>query len=257
MKVSAEYLQTLQNRIEIIANNIANVNTPGFKEGLLFIEETYNAQERSNTVATYGSVVPGSEELPVLENNLYIGQRVDFRQGALIESDLPLDMAIYGEGFFQVRTADGQIAYTRAGLFKTDGVGNLVNNNGLLAEPHVVIPDNVSEIAVKKDGTIKGIIDEEVVDLAQMMLYKFENPHGLEPIGDNLFLATEASGEAIEGVPDSEGFGIIMGGMLEKSNTDIVNAMTKLIEAQRAYQFDLRVAKDQDEMMVQAIQMRG
>lgn len=257
MKVSAEYLQTLQNRIEIIANNIANVNTPGFKEGLLFIEETYNAQERSNTVALFGGVVPGSEEYPVIDGNLYIGQRVDFRQGALIESDMPLDMAIYGEGFFQVRTPDGQIAYTRAGLFKTDASGNLVNNKGMLVEPHLVIPDNVSEITVKKDGTIKGIIDKEVVDIGQMLLYRFENPHGLEQVGDNLFLASDASGEAIEGVADTQGFGTIMGGMIEKSNTDIVNAMTKLIEAQRAYQFDLRVAKDQDEMMVQAIQMRG
>ena len=257
MKVSSEYLQTLQNRIEIIGNNIANVNTPGFKEGLLFIEETYNTQERSNTVATFGGVVPGSEEFPMLQSNLYVGQRVDFMQGALVETGMPLDMAIYGEGFFQVKTPDGHIAYTRAGLFKTDGLGNLVTNAGMLAEPHIVIPSDVSEISVKTDGSIKGIIDKEVTDIGKMPLYRFENTHGLEQLGNNLFLATSASGDAILGDAGSEGFGTIMGGMLERSNTDLVNAMTKLIEAQRAYQFDLRVAKDQDEMMVQAIQMRG
>lgn len=257
MKVSAEYLGTLQNRIEIIGNNIANVNTPGFKAGLLFIEETYNSQERSNNVALFGGVVPGAEQFPTLENNLYVGQRVDFSQGALVETGMPLDMAIFGEGFFQVKTPDGQIAYTRAGLFKTDGLGNLVTNAGMLAEPHIVIPDNVSEMSVKSDGTIKGIIDDEVVDIGKMPLYKFQNPHGLEQLGNNLFLASQASGEPIVGDADSEGYGTIKGGMLERSNTDIVNAMTSLIEAQRAYQFDLRVAKDQDEMMVQAIQMRG
>lgn len=257
MRVSAEYLQTLQNRIEIIGNNIANVNTPGFKEGLLFIEETYDTQEKSNTKAFFGGVVPGNEEFPTLESNLYVGQRIDFRQGPLVETDLPLDMAIYGEGFFQVKTPDEQIAYTRAGSFRTDASGNLVTNSGMIVEPHIVIPPNVSGISVKSDGTIRGIIDEEVTDLGKITLFKFENPHGLEQVGNNLFLATPATGEAIMGEADSEGFGTIMGGMLERSNTDIVNAMTKLIEAQRAYQFDLRVAKDQDEMMVQAIQMRG
>ncbi|KUO65632.1 MAG: flagellar biosynthesis protein FlgG [Gracilibacter sp. BRH_c7a] len=257
MKVSSEYLQTLQNRIEIIGNNIANVNTPGFKEGLLFIEETYDAQERSNTKAFFGGVVPGNEEFPTLESNLYVGQRIDFRQGPLVETNMPLDMAIFGEGFFQVKTPDEQIAYTRVGSFTTDEQGNLVTNSGMLIEPHTVIPTNVSDISVKTDGTIKGIIDEEVVDLGKISLFRFENPHGLEQIGNNLFLPTAATGEAIMGEADSEEFGTIKGGMLERSNTDIVNAMTKLIEAQRAYQFDLRVAKDQDEMMVQAIQMRG
>lgn len=257
MKVSSEYLQTLQSRIEIIGNNIANVNTPGFKEGLLFIEETYDTQERSNTKAFFGGVVPGNDAFPTQESNLYVGQRIDFAQGPLVETGTPLDMAIFGEGFFQVKTPDEQIAYTRAGSFTTDKEGNLVTNTGMQVEPHTVIPTNVSEISVKTDGTIKGIIDEEVVDLGKISLFKFENPHGLEQIGNNLFLATPATGETIMGEADSEGFGTIKGGMIERSNTDIVNAMTKLIEAQRAYQFDLRVAKDQDEMMVQAIQMRG
>ena len=256
MKVFPEHLQTLQTRIEVIANNIANANTPGFKEGLLFIEESYNAQERSNTVAFFGGVVPGAE-FPTLENNLYVGQRIDFTQGALVETGMPLDMAINGDGFFQVKTPDGQVAYTRAGLFGTDASGNLVTNSGMLVDPHITIPANVSEISVKTDGTIKGIVDGEVIDIGQMSLYRFQNIHGLEQLGDNLFFPTQPSGEPIMGDADSEGFGVIMGGMLERSNTDMVNSMTKLIEAQRAYQFDLRIAKDRDEMMVQAIQMRG
>jgi len=256
MKISAEYLQTLQTRIDIMANNIANVNTPGFKEGLLFIEEAHDAQERSNTIALYGGAMPGSE-YPVRDENMYVGQRIDFRQGTLIETDTPLDMAINGEGFFQVRTADGQIAYTRTGLFRTDSMGNLVNNEGLLVEPHILIPPEASEISVRTDGTITGVVDEETVEFGKMSLFIFTNLHGLEQMGHNLFLPTDVSGEAIMGEAGSEGFGSIMGGMLEKSNTDMVNAMTKLIEAQRAYQLDLRIIKDQDEMTVQAISMRG
>lgn len=256
MKISAEYLQTLQTRIEIIGNNIANVNTPGFKEGLLFIEESYDAQERSNSIALYGGAMPGSE-YPVRDENMYVGRRIDFRQGTLIKTEMPLDMAINGEGFFQVRTEDGQTAYTRTGLFRTDSMGNLVNNEGLLVEPHILIPPEATDISVRADGTITGIVGEETIEFGKMPLFTFANVHGLEQMGHNLFLPTGTSGEPIMGEAGSEGFGSIMGNMLEKSNADMVNAMTKLIEAQRAYQLNLRIIKDQDEMTVQAITMRG
>jgi flagellar basal-body rod protein FlgG len=156
-------------------------------------------------------------------------------------------------------------------------MGNLVNNEGMLMEPHLTIPANETEISIKSDGTIKAILsedsgtedsfdfgfnfeeDEETGEtvIGQIPLFKFENPEGLEQIGHNIYLATEASGEAIVGIAGSDGYGEINAGMLERSNTDFVNAMTKLIEAQRAYQFDLRIAKDQDEMMQKAIMMRG
>ncbi len=267
MRVSAEYLETLQYRIEIIANNISNVNTPGFKEGLLFIEETYDTRERSNVVAEYGGVMPATEN-PVINRNMYLGKRIDFRQGPLVETGNNLDLAVNGEGFFQIKTADGKIGYTRAGLFSTDSRGNIVNNEGMLMEPLIQIPSNASEISIKSDGTIKAILyndsnqssttqqDQEVL-IGQISLFKFNNPEGLEQIGHNMYLATEASGEAIEGTASTEGYGEIKSGMIERSNTDMVNAMTKLIEAQRAYQFDLRIAKDQDEMVQQAIAMRG
>lgn len=271
MRVSAEYLETLQYRIEIIANNIANINTPGFKEGLLFIEETYDTRERSNVVAEYGAVMPATEN-PVIDRNKYVGHRIDFSQGALIQTGNPLDLAINGEGFFQVKTPDGQIAYTRAGMFGTDSAGNLVNNEGMLMEPLIQIPSNATNISIKSDGTIKAVLfdDPEAgfeadlemeengeVELGQIPLFKFENPEGLEQMGHNVFLPTQASGEAIVGIAGADGYGEINSEMFERSNTDIVNAMTKLIEAQRAYQFDLRIAKDQDEMMQQAILLRG
>jgi len=269
MRVSAEYLNILQYRIDIVANNIANINTPGFKEGLLFIEETYDLRERSNVVAEYGGVMPGTEN-PVINRNKYVGKRVDFSQGALVQTGNPLDLAINGEGFFQIKTPDGKIGYTRAGLFTVDSAGNLVNNEGMLMEPPIKIPSNVSELIIKPDGIIKAVLyeDEEAdtalevdengeVELGQISLFRFDNPEGLEQMGHNMFLPTEASGEAVVGIAGQDGYGEIKSGMIERSNTDIVNAMTKLIEAQRAYQFDLRIAKDQDEMMQLAIMMRG
>lgn len=286
MKVSAEYLETLQYRIGIIANNIANVNTPGFKEGLLFIEETNDMQDRSKSVAQYGGVMPGAENAAIINRNMYVGSRIDFRQGALVETGNTFDLAITGEGFFQIKTPDGKIGYTRAGLFSRDSMGNLVNNEGMLLEPRINIPLNASEIAIKSDGTIRGILLKEAVEdteafeewdymedfedsedseegsdgmvtFGRISLFRFDNPDGLEQIGSNTYVPTEASGEAEEGIAGSEGYGELVSGMIERSNTDLVSAMTKLMEAQRAYQFDLRIIKNQDEMMQQAIAMRG
>ncbi|MGI6450306.1 MAG: flagellar hook-basal body protein [Desulfitobacteriia bacterium] len=268
MRVSTEYLQVLQNRIAIIANNLANANTPAFKEGLLAIEEAYDLRERSNTIAQYGGVMPGAENAWIQERNMYLGQRIDFSQGSLVETGNSWDLAISGEGFFQIRTPDGKLGYTRAGLFSPDSRGNLVNNEGMFVDPRIYIPENATEISIKSDGTIVGILLEEAApgqnaelpeptELGRIRLYKFNNPDGLEQMGQNVYLPTEASGEAIAGVPGTDGYGEIRAGMLERSNTDLVEAMTNLIQAQRAYQFDLRIVKNQDEMLQQAIMMRG
>jgi flagellar basal-body rod protein FlgG len=268
MRVSTEYLTRLQGRLDIIANNLANANIPAFKEGLLFIEENYDLREKSNTVAQYGGVMPEVANAPIINSNMYVGRRIDFSQGALSSTGNPLDMAISGEGFFQIRTSDGQTAYTRAGLFSLDSRGNLVNNEGMLVEPQINIPSNATQISIESDGTIRGVLLEEteesqedeinkIVDFGQIPLFLFSNPDGLEQLGHNLYLPTEASGEALGGTAGREGYGEIKSGMLERSNTDLVKAMTQLIEAQRAYQFDLRIIKDRDEMRQQAIMMRG
>lgn len=256
MRVSTEYLQTLQNRIDIISNNIANVDTPGFKRGLLALEEAYDDQEHKNTVALYGGTMPGFE-YDNTKRNLYRGNRVDFSQGPLVETGNSLDLAIYGEGFFQVKTPGGKIGYTRAGLFSTDSRGQLVNNKGLLVEPLVTLSKDTSDINVKEDGIITGVREGETIELGRIRLSRFTNPNGLDQAGDNIFYATEESGEPITGNPGTNGLGAVKGSMQEKSNTDLVNALTKLIEAQRAYQFDLRVTQNRDDMFLQAITMRG
>lgn len=256
MKISSYYLQTLQNRIDIVGNNMANVNSTGFKETLQSIEEAFDTRELSNTFALFGGVVPGIDGYNT-NRNLYVGQRLDFSQGSLLETGNPLDLAINGTGFFQVRTADGKIGFTRAGLFTLDGRGRLVNDKGLLIEPAIQVPSNTSEINVGEDGLITGQVNGALENLGQIRLARFENPHGLEQGGDNLFFATEASGEPLTGVTGTNGLGIVQGAMLERSNADLVNAMTQLMQAQRAYQVELRTIKNQDEMFQQAIMMRG
>lgn len=258
MRIPIEHLKMLQNRLDITANNVANINTPSFKEGLMFIEESHNWQERSLNVAQYGGVMPGTDN-PVLDPNpnLYIGKRMNLSPGTLYETGNPLDLAIAGEGFFQVRMPDGRPAYTRVGMFSADGQGNVVNNQGLLLEPEIIIPEDASELSVRPDGMVLVKVDDEIEELGQIPLFMFNNPTGLEQMGHNLFLPTEASGEAVEGIAGDEGYGTISSHMLEKSNVDFANAVTNLIEAQRAYQVDLRILKQKDEMVAQAIAMKG
>lgn len=287
MKLSAEYFKTIQNRLDIISNNLANTQTTGFKKYLLSLEESYDAQDRSNTIAFYGGL-PAQLE-PVANPNLYVGRRIDFSQGSLNETGNPLDLAIQGEGFFQVRTPDGQVAYTRAGIFSLDSERNLVNNLGMKIEPEIVIPSNIAKINIDSNGIIHGEAiaesdsseddsffgdfdfsfddfffgeeevdgDSNLVEIGTIPLFRFNNPDGLEQIGNNLYRATAASGEAIEGTPGTAEFGIIRSSMLEKSNTDLLNSMTNLLQAQRAYQIEARVTQNQDQMIVEAIRMRG
>jgi len=220
------------------------------------LEEAFDTRELSNTVALFGGVMPEVDYFNI-QGNLYHGKRLDLSQGALLQTDNPLDLAVNGTGFFQVRTPDGRIGFTRTGIFMLDARGQIVNNQGMLLEPEIPVPPHTFNIHVGNDGKITGVVDGEPEVLGQIQLAEFDNPHGLEQGGDNLFFASEASGEPRTGVPGTNGLGIIQSGMLERSNANFVNAMTQLIQFQKAYQVELRTIKNQDEMFHQAITMRG
>ncbi|MGI5901207.1 MAG: flagellar hook-basal body protein [Desulfitobacteriia bacterium] len=260
MRISSEYISTFQSCLDFTGNNLANINTPAFKEQLFSVKDIYKAQDRSTTDAQYGGV--RATPNPILDPNRYGGDRYNFRPGSLEETGNPLDLAIKGEGFFQIRTTDGRLGYTRAGLFTIDGAGNLVNNEGLLLEPALRFPAGACDIRINKDGSvtakIQGEEDEATpVTIGEIRLYRFNNPQGLEIRGHNIFLPTPESGAPLEGRAGEGGFGEILAGKLEKSNTDFVTAMTNMIEAQRAYQFDLRIIKQRDEIIQQTVGMRG
>lgn len=256
MRISAEYMNLLQNRLDMISNNLANANTTAFKQQLLSEEEGVDVQEKSKSRAMYGDMAPGiafaGDNLPVFNGN-----RFDFSQGVLVQSDNPQNMAINGEGFFRVINANGKIGYTRSGNFSSDGNGNIANPQGLLLQLGVEVPENATDLSISSKGVISAVVDGEVQELGQLTLAKFSDPHGLEQAGNDIFLETAESGAPITGNPESEGFGQIKVGMLEQSNTDMAKAMTNMIEAQRAYQIDIGITKNQDQMIAEAIALRG
>ena len=171
-------------------------------------------------------------------------------QGSVAETGNALDIAISGEGFFQVEMPDGSTAYTRDGNFSRDATGLLVNNSGLPIAGQIEVPTDALAIDIGADGTVTALLgDNTQVDIGQIELAKFANNGGLEAIGDNLFIETEASGLAFFGTPGDEGFGVVRQGYLEQSNVDIVTEMVRLIEAQRAYETNSKMVQTAEDMM--------
>jgi flagellar basal-body rod protein FlgG len=171
-------------------------------------------------------------------------------QGSLVGTSNKLDMALVGRGWFQIETPDGETQYTRAGAFNTNADGQLVTIDGYVVVPGVTFPDETSEVQISRTGQILARIgdDPELQDLGQLTLANFVNEAGLEPLGDNLFRETAASGPAIVGVPADPGFAHVQQGYLEASNVDPVKEITDLISAQRAYEMNSKIIQAADEM---------
>ena len=179
-------------------------------------------------------------------------------QGPLQITENPLDLAITGDGFFQIEHPDGEIAYTRSGVFQVDDEGQIVTTQGFLLEPNIVVPQDTIAIEINQSGEVFAQLDGQVdlQNLGQIELSTFVNPAGLEAIGDNLFIETEASGAAINGTPGTENFGVVRQMALENSNVNVVEEITKLITAQRAYELNSNVISTSDEMMQTVTQLR-
>ncbi|MFZ3130500.1 MAG: flagellar hook basal-body protein [Desulfosporosinus sp.] len=248
-------LRTQQERIDILANNIANINTAGFKASIVNLAEAFDAQEKSANLSLYGGV-PSGAELGVGTGTLYHGKRLDMSQGIVTSSGNAWDMAIDGQGFFQVKVPNGDITYTRAGMFQLDKDGLLVNRQGYALQPPVTIPPDAGEVQVKPNGDIVNTVDGQQNVLGQIELVKFSNTDGLQQISNSLYLATPESGPAQTGVPGTGDLGEIKSGAIEQSNVDLTTAMTNLIQAQRAYQMDARLLQQGDEMAAQANALR-
>ncbi|HDH01172.1 MAG TPA: flagellar basal-body rod protein FlgG, partial [Nitrospirae bacterium] len=174
-----------------------------------------------------------------------------FQQGDFISTGNSLDLVIEGKGFFQVSTPDGEIAYTRAGAFKLDSEGNIVNSDGYAMEPSITIPSNTLEMTITSDGTVSVLQpgSNTSVQVGQIETAQFINPGGLKALGKNLFSTTGSSGEAATGNPGSEGLGTINQGFLEMSNVNVVEEMVNMIVSQRAYELNSKVIQSTDEML--------
>ncbi len=239
-----------QTHIDTTSNNIANVNTTGFKKSRAdFNDLFYQAMQYAGTNTSNTTLSPDGMEVGLGVRPSAITKM--FSQGSPKETENNLDVAITGKGFFQVRLPDGTTAYTRSGNFKLDEQGNLVTSEGYLLIPQITLPEDTTQVNIGVDGTVsvtQGLQTTSNV-IGQITLANFVNPAGLHSMGDNLFSITNASGDAIVGNPDSQGLGKLRQGFLELSNVRLVEEMTDLITAQRAYEANSKSIQTADAML--------
>ena len=249
---AATGMEAQQINIDTIANNIANVNTTGFKQGRAeFQDLLYQSIRPAGTASSTSTEYPVGLQLglgtrPVATTRLY-------RQGDFRQTGNPLDLVIEGKGFFQVRMPSGETAYTRDGSFHVNKDGALVTADGDSIEPQITIPADAQEIVIGSDGTVSVTQAGQTAaqQIGTIQLANFQNPAGLNAIGRNLLVATTASGEAIVGNPGESSLGRINQGFLEQSNVNVVEEMVNMIIAQRAYEVNSRAVRVADDMMSQ------
>jgi len=250
LAIAATGMDAQQTNLEVIANNIANINTTGYKRSRAEFTDLLYQTERAGGVANRAnqSVVPEGANIGLGVQTSAV--RKLHMQGELSQTSNDLDLAIVGRGWFTVQASDGSTLYSRAGAFNKDAQGNLVTVDGYTVLPQITIPADVTEIEIGQDGTVNVRIgnDENFTQVGQLQLANFANEAGLKPLGDNLFMQTEASGEAVISNPQETGYGYVKQGYLESSNVDPVKEITDLISAQRAYEMNSKVITTADEM---------
>jgi flagellar basal-body rod protein FlgG len=239
--------------IDVISNNLANVNTTGFKRSRAdFQDLLYQNLSIAGAASSSDTEVPTSSQVGLGTKIAAIGKI--FSQGDYKQTGNELDLAIDGRGFFQITTPDGEIAYTRSGAFKLDGDGNIVNSDGYLLEPQISVANNVIQLTVGLDGTVTVMNAGETTpsEIGNIETARFTNPSGLIAIGKNLFLESETSGTPTTGTPGEDGLGTITQGFLEMSNVSVVEEMVNMILAQRAYEINGKAIQTSDEMLQMA-----
>ena len=237
-------------RLAVISNNLANINTTGFKADRAIFQDLFYQNVRQ----------PGAQanQVNTLPSGLQLGTGVQlvatqklFTDGNYQNTGAPLDVAINGRGFFQVLLPDGTLAYTRDGIFQLDENGQLLTSGGYTLEPGIQIPDNSQGIFISRDGVVSVKLPNDPTpnQVGNIQLADFINPSGLQPIGENLFLETQSSGAPIIGDPATNGMGTLRQGMLETSNVNAVEELVNMIEAQRAYEMNTRAISTADQML--------
>lgn len=250
MHVAATGLNAQQTRLQVISNNLANVNTTGFKrdranfESLLY--QTYKpagAQTSEGTNMTSASAV-GTGVRVVSTEKLYT-------QGSLVNTGNALDVAIDGMGFFQVLMPDGRMGYTRNGTFSQSADGTLTTPSGYVVQPEIQLPEGAVSITISADGIVSALMPDEIEaqELGQITIASFANPRGLQPVGETFAVETAASGEAVIGAPTEPGFGKLVQGSLESSNVNVVQELVDMIETQRAYEVNSKSISASNEML--------
>ncbi|CDN46366.1 MULTISPECIES: flagellar basal-body rod protein FlgG [Neorhizobium] len=250
LSVAATGMDAQQTNLEVIANNIANINTTGYKRARAEFSDLLYQSERAQGV-------PNRANQAIVPEGANIGLGVQtsavrniHTQGELTHTENDLDVAIVGRGWYQIQTPDGQTLYSRAGAFNKNAQGQLVTIDGYAVVPNITFPADVSETQITRTGQVMVRVGKsaDFTEIGQLTTANFVNEAGLQPLGDNLFAQTAASGEPIVAAPEDPGFGYLKQGYLESSNVDAVREITDLISAQRAYEMNSKVITTADEM---------
>jgi flagellar basal-body rod protein FlgG len=254
---AATGMDAQQLTVDTIANNLANVNTSGFKRSRAnFHDLLYQTIKAPGQSSTVGTVIPSG--IQIGSGTQVSSVEKMFTEGGIIQTKKETDMMIQGEGFFRVQLDDGRTAYTRDGSFKWDSNGRLVTADGFPVMPEITIPPGVAhnKFNVGFDGAVTVRVGEEVQELGQLQLANFINPAGLDSLGRNMYGATVASGEPIVSAANQDGVGAIAQGQLESSNVNVIEEMVNMITGQRAYELNSKVIQAGDQMLQQTNNIR-
>lgn len=258
LQIAATGMSAQQTRVDVISNNLANMSTTGYNARRAeFADLAYQQAVRPGSIAASdGTIVPAGVQLGLGVRPSAVS--ISIQQGALVQTSNDLDVAIDGAGYLEVTLPSGNSAYTRDGGLKSSADGLIITSDGFEVQPGITIPEDSQSVAINSDGEVyaffKGQIEPEL--LGQLTLARFVNEKGLEAIGSNLFLETEASGEAQTTAPGENGAGILRRGYLEESSVDPVREITELIKAQRGYELNSKVITAADQMLSATVQVR-
>ncbi|PCJ71792.1 MAG: flagellar basal-body rod protein FlgG [Rhodobiaceae bacterium] len=251
LSIAATGMMAQQLNVEVISNNVANMSTAGYKRQRASFEDLMYQDLRrvGSTSSDAGTIVPAGVQVGMGVRTAAVTRIT--AQGNMDITENDFDLAIQGRGYFRIQLPSGDDAFTRAGNFSTSAEGQLVTSNGYTVQPGISIPDDAINVAINLQGqvevTLAGQTAPQVV--GQLELATFQNPAGLDPVGDNMFIESAASGTPNGGDPGSDGFGSLLQGYLESSNVNAVSEITSLITAQRAYEMNAKMITASDEML--------
>lgn len=254
--ISKTGMNSSQFRLDVVTNNLANVNTTGFKKSRAVFEDLmYQTIRQPGSQSANNSQIPtglmvGTGSAPVATDRIHSDGNMQNTEGSL-------DVAINGKGFFRVTLPDGSTGYTRDGSFKLNSEGQLVTSNGYLLDPPITVPANSNKLVISADGRVQVTAQgaTEPTELGIIQISDFINPQGLESIGGNLYLETAASGAPITGDPNADGRGALKQGFLEASNVNVTEELINMIQAQRSFELNSRGVKTSDEMLQRLSQL--
>lgn len=247
---AATGMEGQQTQIDNIANNLANTNTTGFKQSRVNFEDLfYQTEESPGAYSSQYTQVPTGIQIGL--GSKISSTEKEFTQGDLQQTSNPLDVAISGQGFFQIQMPDGETAYTRDGTFQTNSQGQLVDANGYQLVPPITVPSNATSVTIAQNGTVSAVVAGQTnpAQVGTITLANFINPAGLNSIGGNLYLQTSASGVPQVGTAGENGLGTLQQGFLEMSNVDLVGQMVSMITAQNAYTIDSKAITAANQML--------